>query len=217
MLHGVFGDHTNWDSLTEVAHYVQPLELIVAMPDADNSWYTNSAAASQDRFEDYIVQDFVAEIERSYRVASDRLHRAVAGLSMGGYASIKFALKYPDRFVFAGSISGAFDATRDLHERRADLRDRLLEVFDEIPSPLRDANDVFLLAETAVPESAPYLYVDCGTEDEFLSCNRELATLLANKGFQHRFVQAPGGHEWPYWDRRLPALLQSLSELLTSR
>src|SRR5512140_3941553 len=68
LLHGVFGDHTNWDSLTEVAAYVQPYELIVAMPDGDNSWYTNSATAPADRFEDYIVQDFVGEVEANYRV-----------------------------------------------------------------------------------------------------------------------------------------------------
>ena len=41
-----------------------------------------------------------------------RYGRSIAGLSMGGYGSIKFGLKSPATFVFAGSISGAFGVTR---------------------------------------------------------------------------------------------------------
>ena len=209
LLHGVFGDHTNWDSLTGIAEYAQPLSVIVAMPDGDNSWYTNSATVPADRFEDYIVSDFVGEIERQYRTVVGRNGRAVAGLSMGGYAAVKFALRYPDRFLFAGSISGAFDGPSDLHERRSDLRDKLLKVYGPTGSATRIDNDVYRLARTADPSQLPHLYIDCGLEDEFLPRNREFAALLRERSIRFEYVEAPGGHEWPYWDRRIQPLIGS--------
>lgn len=217
LLHGVFGDHTNWDSLTGVAEYAHALDMIVAMPDGDNSWYTNSGSTPADRFEDYVVEDFVSEIDARYRTRASGESRAVAGLSMGGYAAVKFALKYPERFAFAGSISGAFDATADLHERRADLRERLLEVYGATGHPVRAANDVFRLAATAHAKQVPVLYLDCGTEDEFLSVNRRFSSELKRKDFRCEYVEAPGGHEWPYWDRRIQPLLAAAKRALAGR
>ena len=81
------------------------------MPDAGNSWYTNSVSQADDRFEDYVVKDLVQEIDHKYHTIPARQGRAVAGLSMGGYGAIKFALKYPEQYFFVGSLSGAFDGT----------------------------------------------------------------------------------------------------------
>jgi S-formylglutathione hydrolase FrmB len=43
LLHGLYGDFKNWSTLTHLADWAEHLDLVVAMPDAGNSWYVNSA------------------------------------------------------------------------------------------------------------------------------------------------------------------------------
>jgi S-formylglutathione hydrolase FrmB len=108
LLHGLYGDYMNWDTRTRLEEYAKATNVIVVMPDADDWWYTNSATVPADKFEDYIAKDLISQIDKTFRTLRDRHARAIAGLSMGGYASVKFGLKYPDLFVFVGSLSGAF-------------------------------------------------------------------------------------------------------------
>ena len=77
--------------------------LILVMPEGQSSYYVNSAERLQDRYEDYIVEDLVADVERRFPVAAkNREQRAIAGVSMGGYGAMTLALKHPDLFIFAG-------------------------------------------------------------------------------------------------------------------
>ena len=66
LLHGLTGSYLDWESRTHLVEYVQPLPLIVVMPDAGDSWYTNSAGVPQDKFEDYVVKDLIEEIGRAH-------------------------------------------------------------------------------------------------------------------------------------------------------
>jgi len=118
LLHGLYGDYLNWDTRTNLERCAQRYELIVVMPDAGDSWYTNSATDPKDKFEDYIAKDLVAEIDGKFRTLRSRHARAIAGLSMGGYGALKIALRYHDDFAFAGSLSGALDAPQDLGEKK---------------------------------------------------------------------------------------------------
>ena len=67
LLHGLYGDYLNWDTRTNLERCAQRYELIVVMPDAGDSWYTNSATDPKDKFEDYIAKDLVAEIDGKFR------------------------------------------------------------------------------------------------------------------------------------------------------
>ena len=118
LLHGLYGDFQNWSSKTNLATWAENLELVIAMPDAGDSWYVNSATNESDRFEDYIVRDFVAEVDANFRTIPERRARAIAGLSMGGYAAMNFSLKHTQLFSFVGAISAALDAPGNLDERK---------------------------------------------------------------------------------------------------
>lgn len=214
LLHGLYGDYLNWDTRTKLGQYAEPLPLIIVMPDADNSWYTNSATVPGDRFEDYIVKDLIPEIDSHYRTIRSRQSRAIAGLSMGGYGAMKFALKYPEMFAFAGSFSGAFDAPRDLDTRVPQFREKLLSVFGPSGHANRSANDLFFLLDRVEPASLPYLYVQCGTQDDFLAINREFVSSLPRRKIGYEYHETPGGHSWDYWDRSAQNLLHSLSKVL---
>lgn len=214
LLHGLYGDYKNWDTLTRLERYAKSLRLIVVMPDADNSWYTNSATAPADRFEDYIVKDLVAEIDGKLRTIRDRRGRAIAGLSMGGYAAIKFGLKYPRMFAFAGSLSGALNAAQNLDTLRPEFSAKLLQVFANPGSATRTQNDVFTLITLPHNVPYPYFYLACGTADFFLQTNRDFAGQLSSRKLPYEYHETPGEHSWEYWDRELPALLGSMERTL---
>ena len=217
LLHGLDGDYTDWTTNSKVQDYAQPLPLIIVMPDADDSWYANSATVPADKFEDYIVKDLVAEIDARFRTRASRSGRAVAGLSMGGYGALKFALKYPGMFAFAGSLSGALDAPIHLDERVPEYREKLLAAFGPHGNPAHSANDLFQLVARADAAHLPYLYVACGAEDGFLPINREFVSSLPSRKIAFEYHETPGGHSWDYWDRSVRDLLRSAAKAIDLR
>lgn len=80
------------------------------MPEGSSSYYTNAVDPPQDRYEDYIVNDLILDVERRFPVAPGRSNRAIVGISMGGFGAVKLALRHPDLFSFVGGISSAIDA-----------------------------------------------------------------------------------------------------------
>lgn len=211
LLHGWHGDYTNWSTLTDLTHYAERLPIIIVMPDANDSWYVDSSSNPRDQYERYIVRDLIQDVEQHWRTLRSTHRRAIAGLSMGGYGSVKFALKYPALFSFAGSISGAFNATdMALSESRADLAPSLQNAFGPAGSTTRVENNVYAAVDLAHPGSTPYLYIDCGNHDvSFLESNRKLVAELTQRDLAYEYHETPGAHTWQYWDSRLPALLSA--------
>jgi S-formylglutathione hydrolase FrmB len=132
-LHGLWGDETNWVRMGRLDAAMDSLvgagrpEMIVVMPDGDDSWYTTwntlgttdaclrdtvrkEPAASYcvpwTHYDDYVARDLVAKVDSTYRTQADRRHRGIAGLSMGGYGALSLALRYPDVWSAAASHSG---------------------------------------------------------------------------------------------------------------
>ncbi len=210
LLHGLTGAYSDWESRTHLAQYAQPLQLIMVMPDAGDSWYTNSVTVPQDKFEDYIANDLIREIDQHYRTIASRHGRAIAGLSMGGYGALKLGLKYPGRFAFAASFSGALDVARD-PAFAGSYQEEIAKIFGPENDAVRKQNDVFALAQSADPSRLPFLYFDCGTEDQFANSNREFAALLQQRKIAHEYRELPGAHDWQYWDRQLPEMLRVMA------
>ena len=115
-LHGATEDYTCCPEIAEILdtlignHYISP--LIVVKPDGSvgpwaGSMYTNSELYGN--FEDYTVSDLVKYIDSNYKTISSRDKRAIWGGSMGGYGSMKLALKHPDIYCAIASHSGPLD------------------------------------------------------------------------------------------------------------
>ena len=207
LLHGIYGKFTDWDTQSHLRHYAQNLDLIIVTPDAGDSWYVNSATAPQNRYEDYIVKDLIQEVDGRYRTLAVRESRAIAGVSMGGYGALNLALKHPDLFVFAGSISGAINAPTDLGPRQPDFQANLLRVFGLPGSATRTENDIFALLKSADVSRLPYIYLACGESDPFLPLNQQFAAQLLERHAHYEFHQAPGAHDWNFWDTTAKDLL----------
>jgi S-formylglutathione hydrolase FrmB len=216
LLHGLYGDYLNWDTRTGLESYARNLPFLIVMPDAGNSWYTNSATVPADRFEDFIAKDLIGEIDARYHTIRDRHKRSIAGVSMGGYGAIKLALKYPELFVFAGSLSGAMNAAQNLDAERLDFRAKLQEVFGDSQSRVRSENDVFRILK--LPDSAgyPYFYLACGTSDSFLPVNRAFVDKLSSLNVPYEYHETPGGHTWEYWDKAVQPLLRAVKSAMES-
>ena len=220
LLHGWGGHYTDWVTRTNVADYAAQYRMIVVMPEGNDSWYVDGAAGINDKYEMYILKELMPDVDRRYRTIQSRYGRAIAGLSMGGYGAIRYGLKYPATFAFAGSISGAFGVTRYTEkEMNGANLEPFMKTFGPVGSETRKANDVFEIARglsAARVASLPYFYFDCGTEDaaqHFLP-NRELSELFLEKKIPHEFRELPGNHSWQYWDQQIPVVLRIAAEKL---
>jgi putative tributyrin esterase len=219
LLHGLGGSAADWVSnRAHLADYAAQYPFIIVVPEGKDGWYTDGVAPGE-KFESYFVEELIPDVDRRFRTIASREGRAVAGLSMGGYGSLKFALKYPDRFAFAASMSGALGApswTPDM-PLPAFVRPSLARVYGPAASDVRRANDIFRLARELTPDAVarlPYLYLDCGTEDFLISNSRDFSALLIEKKVPHEFRELPGTHSWPYWDRQVQEVLRLAAQKL---
>ena len=223
LLHGLFGHHDDWITRTNLAHYAAEYDLIIITPEGNDSWYIDSATVASDKYESYILRELIPDVDGRYRTIKDRRARGVAGLSMGGYGALKYGLKHPDYFAFAGSLSGALDPANRNEEHPGFawdiLRPSITSAFGPPNSPARQANDLHQIARNLTAAniaSLPYFYFDCGLEDGFLPTNRELAEILIAKKIPHQYRQLPGEHNWGYWDRQVREVLRVYADLCVS-
>ena len=215
LLHGLTGHYDNWSDKTKLKEFAASYNLIIVTPEGNDGWYTDSGSVPNDKYESYVVQELIPEIDTKFRTFADREHRAVAGLSMGGYGSLKFGLKYPEKFVVIGSFSGALGAAswsvKTLGNNWKALTDSIAGVYGEDDSQTRKDNDIYKIVREISPEKAktlPFIYVDCGTEDFLIQQNRDFAALLVEKKIPHEFRQLPGKHDWAYWDSQVQEFLR---------
>ncbi|HET6861919.1 MAG TPA: alpha/beta hydrolase family protein [Pyrinomonadaceae bacterium] len=221
LLHGLFGSHENWVELTNIEELSSNLHLIIVMPDGSDGWYCDSETISANRYESFLIEELIPQIERKFRTIPKREARAIAGLSMGGYGAFKFSVLRPDLYQFAASFSGAFDVP----ERSDDapgfdwntLRPSVLQAFGAPGSNTRTRNDLYRLFQSLKAEdinALPYFYFNCGRDDGFMEANVRLNSLFDAFGISHQFAEIEGGHDWDYWGSRLPDLLKMTTERL---
>jgi S-formylglutathione hydrolase FrmB len=222
LLHGFSGHHTNWLERTQLALYATHFDLFIVLVEGENGWYSDSVTVPSDKYELYVIQELLPEIEKRFRVFTEREGRAIAGLSMGGYGALKFGFKYPTKFALVGSMSGAFGAaawSENELKGRESIRQSLQKTLGPPGSPARAANDLIGLTRGISSEgikALPFLYFDCGTEDFLFSDNRSYAALLVEKKIPHEFRELPGGHSWQYWDQQVQEILRVASRRLAA-
>jgi putative tributyrin esterase len=243
-LHGLTGAETDWTRHASLHLTADSLiaagmkEMIVVMPDGDDGWYsdwtqsTPRATCEADaqrrepaqtycvenaRYATYVARDVVAHVDRTYRTMSDRAHRGIAGLSMGGYGAIKLALQFPDVFSAAASHSGLLTAMQkdaqttgrpayagtidELRARNGTYQKEFEKVWGSEMARWR-ANDPAVLATRLAAtgrSQMPALYIDTGTEDRLTPTSRALHWELDNLRIPVEYNEYPGAHTWIYW------------------
>jgi putative tributyrin esterase len=217
LLHGGGGGYRDWSNYSDVARLAES-GLLLVMPEGGSSYYTNAVDPPQDRYEDYIVGDLIADVESRFPVATGRSNRAIVGVSMGGFGAVKLALRHPDLFIFAGGLSSAIDVPRRAFTiKRLQQSRHYNSIFGSSGSQTRRDNDPFVLVRTANPAGVPYFFLTCGEQEGLLPANREFAAQLDRLHYRFEFHTVPGSHNWNQWNAWLPTLFRSLVEHMKPR
>lgn len=246
-LHGAFGSEVDWTASGHLNEVMDSLaasgepEMIVVMPDGDDGWYTtwNSLVTFDacrrkappreraetycvpwEHYDDYIARDIVQFADKTFRTRADRAHRAIAGLSMGGYGAMALAFEYPGVWSAAASHSGVlaplyagptpFDGHPKWAASAAELEQWWGATFWPLISPAfgRDtaawwSRDPGRRLERLVAArgkgAVPALFADCGTEDGLVNENRAFKAKVSELGVPIAYHEWPGKHDWAYW------------------
>jgi S-formylglutathione hydrolase FrmB len=203
LLHGLSDDETIWTRRTSIERYATEKGLAVVMPRAGRSFYADERYGAA--YWTFLTEELPRVVASFFRVSQLRSDTFVAGLSMGGYGAVKWALRHPDRFAAAASLSGVLDVGGD-----ADVGARVPHVWGGPPRPGSD-DDLLALLERADLAELPALYVACGTEDELIDQNRRFVGNAVQAGVAvHTDLDRPGAHDWAYWDARIQDVLEWL-------
>lgn len=214
LLHGGGSDFRVWSNNSDVSRYAAS-GLILVMPEGDESYYMNEVEAPEKKFEDYITKDLIADVESRFPARKDRNGRAVIGISMGGFAAVKYALSRPELFCFVGALSPSIDVPfRHFNIRRVDQWWKFHTIFGPSGSNERSARDPSKLVLQADPKTTPYIYLTAGEQEPLLQPNRQFAARLRKRGFTYEFHTKPGGHDWSQWDTQLPGCFAKLFEII---
>lgn len=214
MLHGGEENDTEWIDLGEanltadesISNRIIP-PLILIMPDAGMSRYINNYDNSV-RYEDFFFKEFIPSIESRYRVKAEKRFRAVAGLSMGGYGALVYALRHPEMFAACVAFSAGIyteemtlKMTQEQWDRfRGAAYGRGLRSDNRITDHYK-SYDPLRIVQSADPEKLKTvrLYLDCGDDDFRNDGNATFHILLRRLRIPHEYRVRDGDHTWSYW------------------
>jgi len=202
LLHGLSDDDTAWTRYTSIERYAAELGLAVVMPQVHRSFYTDEALGH--RYWTFLSEELPEIVGRFFRLSSRREETFVAGLSMGGYGAFKWALRQPQRFAAAASLSGVLDIALRAQRAKGDDAEMFKRVFGEAPLT-GTVNDLNWLISQATER--PRLYVCCGTEDPLYPDNLTFLDVCRAKDVAVTTDFGPGEHDWAYWDARIRDVL----------
>ena len=135
----------------------------------------------------------------------------IAGHSMGGYGTSKYALTQSQRFSKAAMLSAAFNVSL--------LRE--YEYYDFCPEAIVGENedikgtpfDPYYLVDKAVTNNVdlPELLIMCGTEDALYQDNLDFIRYLNEKGVNYHFEKSSGDHDYAYWDKAIKQVIETFT------
>ncbi len=205
LLHGTYGDHTDWIRKSNIELYACEKDLIVVMPSALNSNYSNWPDFMIGyNFYDYFVQELMPLIHNWFPASDKREDNFIAGLSMGGGGAAKIAANFPEKFAAAAILSGAGPRnlrkidpatanTRTLNSiRNAGGLDKYIDSYE---------NTWDIIGKLAKTGKLPRLYFACGADDHLYEPYLEFKKYAGEIGLDAVFEETEGyRHEWRFWD-----------------
>jgi putative tributyrin esterase len=214
LLHGADSGPADVMDRSDVRKLAGSARVVVVMPDGGYSYYTNAKHKGHSRWEDAIAFELPRDVESRFPVMKGREHTGIGGISMGGYGAVKLALKHPELYGFAASMSGALDITR----RPASLRRwgqtwRIWMIFGVQPRS-REDEDVFDLLDRDLSLQSTNWFESCGQNDPLRGVNARFVRRMHEHGVSLEPVNPPGGHDWQSWNTVLPEMFKTAGKSL---
>lgn len=189
LLHGIGGDETEWQRfatpnvvLDNLIAEGKAAPMIIVMPNgrarkndrAEGDVFASAPAFA--KFERDLLDDVIPTIEARYSTYTDREHRALAGLSMGGGQSLNFGLAHLDRFAWVGGFSSAPNT-----KAPAEL----------LPEP------------AAARDSLELLFLSAGNKDGLIRISQNVHAYLKENDVPHIWHVDDNGHDPTHWQNTL--------------
>ena len=211
LLHGMGNDYTAWIRKSNVERYAKDFGLALVMPCTHLGWYTDMRMGP--RYFEHVAHEIPALCRAFFPNLSHRREDTfAAGLSMGGYGALKCALRAPETFSRAISLSGALDVAEICRLRQVEAdAPYWRDVFgpaDQVPGSFDD----LLAAATEMRDSPlrPAVWIWCGTEDFLYPLNVRMRDHLQSLHYDLVYSESPGDHQWRYWDEQIQRALRWL-------
>ncbi len=132
-------------------------------------------------FENDLLKDIIPYIESHYSVYTDRKHRALAGLSMGGGQSLNIGLSHINTFAYVGGFSSAPNTNE-----------------------FGGLSDTKLLADVkAAKKRLKLLWLGCGSKDGLFSVSQRVHQYLKKQEVPHIWHVDDNGHDDVEWANNL--------------
>mgnify|MGYP000031512241 FL=1 len=218
LLHGIFGNYTDWVSGTRIQAWAQTNNLAVIMPSGDNKFYVDNEKSGE-MYSEFIGQELVEVTRNLFHLSDKKEDTFIGGLSMGGYGSFINGLKYHDTFGAIIGLSSGLILDRILNSTNDNPNDfpthkrsYYESVFGNLDDLLGSDKDYFALVKKLKANSIemPKVYMACGTEDFLIKENREFYQFLVDQGVDVTYEEGPGVHDWVFWDKYIYKALQWL-------
>jgi enterochelin esterase family protein len=189
LLHGWGEDENGWSVQGHLANIMDGLiesgkavPMIIVMPSGDIKTNSDVREASGDVTKIYI-NDLIPFIDKTFRTLADREHRAMSGLSRGGFQTCNTVFNNMDKFAWMGAFSGFFGFRGNTTVETA-------------------FNGIFKDAD-AFNKQMKLLYISIGTEEKMGA--KEATEKLVKYGIKNviYFESQGTAHEWLTWRRSL--------------
>ncbi|GCE05981.1 hypothetical protein KDAU_33100 [Dictyobacter aurantiacus] len=200
LLHGSPGKVTDWVLAGRAAESADALidtkkipELIMVMPDGNGAPGTTSewgnSGNNKQPLEDFVSKELVKYVDQHYRTIPDAAHRAIGGLSMGGFGAMNIAIHHPDVFHSVIALGGYYNATGPIWGHSITYRQYNSPIIQIVRTPQAKTLQIFL---------------GDATEDKlYYPGALKFAATLKKLGIKYTFVREPGGHSWKVWGDEL--------------
>ena len=212
LLHGFSGDSMDWLRSTSIERRAQELGLAVVMPCGYNSAYTDMAYGQN--YFTYLSKELLALLAGLLPLTREAASTYVAGVSMGGYGAMKWALSCPEQFAAAVSFSGSLHVEDRIKGKSANSGNQCLGMYGDPPKILPAEQDLFVMLETLKKQGRPIpqLYICCGREDKahIYGAYRDFKAHAEKLGVPLTAKEGPGAPTWEFWEEYLPDVLDWL-------
>ena len=208
LLHGTFGDHSDWIRKSNVELYACERDVIVVSVSALNSDYLNWKDFSIGyNMWDYLTEELMPLVYNWFPASSKREDNFIAGLSMGGSGAIQYAVGHPDKFAAAAILSNAPVNVHKLYDEQGNFQGS-----ERQATMVKNAGgfEAFLNSHANVwdklPEfirlpQHPSLYFTVGKNDFLYDRYVEFKAYAKEIGLDAVFEEYDGfTHEWRFWD-----------------
>ena len=224
LLHGMGDDCSCWERFTHVERYAISRGIAVVMPSVLNQCYYGNMVKGP-RYFDFIANEILEVFRDMFPQFSARKDdNIIAGLSMGGYGSLRIGLSYPERYGAIGCFSSGnlLEVESILPPQGSEGCD-FMEPFygvarnvfntEKIIDAKGTEHDIDYLLEQAVKacKDLPNIHMYCGTEDFLLGMSDKFAEHVSSvlTASKFSYTKAPGAHNWDFWDYWLPVFLDT--------